>query len=441
MTKLEFGSILFLFFFFPIFFCIYYVVPNKWKNKVLFIGSIFFIICGRENLIWYFLIATFLAYFGMRLLWNLPKSISKKKMVCCIIGLEMIVWFSFICSFHEKKWIYPICYSIILLENIGSLLDFYIKKEKIPDIFSYFTYAACFPKLVIGPVISYFDMKEELENRAFTIESFSNGMLSFSKGLVTLILIVYPLSNLRVSLLEIPISVFSSWYLLFVITLEVCLFMKSYSNMAIGLGRMLGFSWRAETSYPLALSKLQYFFQNWHASIDAWWKRYFSILKLKIPMVFQFFLFVILLSFTYGIHSSFFFLMIGLGIMIEEKIRDRSEKQVPKVFSYLIHFLWIFIASLFFIPNQLIQKFFFGLFDFIHYPIVTRECSYLFYTHFWILLFALLIGIKIGFQIEQKMHQKRWFIWAQNIGLFVLFVIAVIMLITGIEHSSFVFKI
>jgi len=85
-------SILFLCFFFPIFYIIYYLIPKRYQNYWILLGSLFFIIFGRNSFIWYFLLISIITYFGMFLISNLPKKISKKKISYWVIGYLVSVY-------------------------------------------------------------------------------------------------------------------------------------------------------------------------------------------------------------------------------------------------------------------------------------------------------------------------------------------------------------
>ncbi|MCI8446634.1 MAG: hypothetical protein HFH31_03965, partial [Bacilli bacterium] len=173
-------SILFLCFFFPIFYIIYYLIPKRYQNYWILLGSLFFIIFGRNSFIWYFLLIIIITYFGMFLISNLPKKISKKKISYWVIGILIFIWFLFIREVKTSYGIsYPICYGIILLQNIVSLREFTKQNKKLPIILDYFTYSSFFPKLLLGPIVSYFDMEEDLKGRTISKTVITEGFFNF----------------------------------------------------------------------------------------------------------------------------------------------------------------------------------------------------------------------------------------------------------------------
>lgn len=432
---MEFGSISFLYFFFPFFFLIYYLLKEKWRNLWLCISSLFFIIYGRGSFVIYFFLITGLTYLGLANLNYLPKNISKKKITIWLIFLEILIWFFFIKNIKvEKLIIYPICYMIVLLSNIGTLLDFYKNKRKQPKFFNYMLYASCFSKLLFGPVLSYYDMEEELKKRIINRKEITDGCFLFLKGLFQNVLLMGMLSMLRVELFNIQTSILTTLVLIITTMLQVALFMMSYSNMSLGLSKMLGFNFKEESNYPLYLSKMKYFFSSWHYSIFNFWNQY---LKIKLPFFIELSLFMLLLASCYGLNYPIFlwFLFIGLGIMIEEKYL--SKKKIERRLLIIIHILWLTLSFIFLVqPN--ILKTWKNLFD---EPIWTKEIWYLVRTYGIILLLSFGVIFKIGKKLSCFVEKMSWYPIIRMILYFLCLWLTLIAFISGIQPSIWMFRI
>ena len=431
MTILEFGSILFLFFFFPFFFFIYYLIKDKWRNIWLLIGSIVFIMIGRNSFIWYFLMITGITYFSLSRLNKLPKNLSKKKITMWIIFIEILIWFLFIKDIKINNLIiYPICYIVVLLSNIGTLLDFLENKKKKPNLFYYLLYISCFSKLLFGPVLSYYEMEEGLKKRTITKEQIVEGGFLFLKGLFLNVLMLGMLSALQNQLLIIPTSIVSSLTVLITTMLQVVMFMMSYSNMSIGLSKMLGFSFEAETDYPLCLSKMNYFFHSWHFSISKWWDKY---LKIKCTLPVQIVLFMLGLSITYGLNYmiALWFLFIGVGVLIEELVL--SKRKLSKKVLYIVHFIWMVLSfALLVRPNIL---------KFIAVPFWNTEIKCLLTSYSLILLLSFIISLKIINKLTEKVKKSSWYHIGRMAIYVILLWITVIALISGIDSSVWMIRI
>lgn len=435
MAILEFGSISFLYFFFPFFFLIYYLLKEKWTNLWLFIGSIFFVIYGRDSFAIYFFLITILTYLGLSNLNRLPKNVSKKKITIWIICIEILIWFFFVKNIKvEKMIIYPICYMIILLSNIGTLMDFYKNKRKQPKFFNYMLYASCFSKLLFGPVLSYYDMEEEIKKRTINKESIINGCFLFLRGLFQNVLLMGMLSMLRIELFNIQTSILATWILIITTMLQVAVFMMSYSNMSLGLSKMLGFSFKEETKYPLYLSKMKYFFSSWHYSISNFWNQY---LKIKLPFFIELSLFMLLLASCYGLNYSIFlwFLFIGLGIIIEEIYL--SKKKISQRFLMVIHIIWL-ILSFIFLAQPNILKTWTNLFN---GPIWTKEIWYLIKAYGIILFIACCIVFKIGKKLFCFLEKISWYPIIRIILYCLCLWLTLIAFISGIHPSIWMFGI
>lgn len=432
---MEFGSISFLYFFFPFFFLIYYLVKEKWRNIWLCIGSLFFVVYGRDSFMIYFLIITGLTFFALSNLNHLPRNISKKKMVMWVIVFEVLIWFLFIRNIKIEQFIiYPICYMVILLSNIETLLDFYKNKRKSPNFFHYILYASCFSKLLFGPVLSYYEMEEEIRKRNISRDQITNGCFEFLRGLFENVLLMGMLSSLREELFIIPNSILASWILLITTMLQAILFMMSYSNMSSGLSKMLGFHFKEETNYPLCLPKMKYFFSSWHYSISNFWSQY---LKTKFPFLIQMAFFMLLLATCYGLNyvHALWFLLIGLGIIVEEIFL--SKKKLSKKTLMIIHIVWMTLSFTLFVGPNILETWK-SLFTM---PIWNKETGYLLSAYSFILLISFCIVFKMGKKLTNFLERFSWYQIIRLIFYLLCLWLTLIALISGIRSSIWIFRI
>lgn len=342
-------------------------------------------------------------FLGLSNLNHLPKNISKKKIIMWIIFLELLIWFIFIKDMKVKGLIiYPICYMMLLLSSVTTLLDFYKNKRKSPTFAHYLLYASCFSKLLFGPALSYYEMEEEIKKRSINREQIINGCFQFLRGLFQNVLLIGMLSALKEELLAIPNSMLSAWILLITTMLQIVLFMMSYSNMSLGLSKMLGFHFKEETNYPLCLSKMKYFFASWHYSVASFWNKY---LKDKFPFIVQMTFFMLLLSTCYGLNyvHALWFLFIGLGITIEELFL--SKKKIDKKYLMIFHIILMVLSFTFLVDTNIIDtwKNLFVL------PIWNTEIRYLLGAYSLVLIFSCCIVFKIGNKISHYLEKFTWY--------------------------------
>lgn len=390
------------------------------KNKWLLIGSLFFLICGRGHLALYSLLVTGMTYFVMSKLRTLPKSISKKKIMIWVIGILIIIWYFFVKDF--KNGIYPFCYTMMLLQNIVSLLTFYQEKKNVPSCLDYLTYIVCFPKLLLGPILPYFDM--ELQNRKHSKELFTTGFYLFLKGVFIRLLLVHHLVILKNNLLQLPSSSLGEWILLLVTMLIVLLFMKSYSNMSVGLGNMLGFTWKQEFPNLSKLFHLDEFFTSWHISLT-------TIFHDNVVGI-------ILLTLSYGMSINIlcWFFFIWLGMKLEIFVLKKYPIMVKSVYS----FLWILFSFVFLVrPNVAgIKESFTGLFK---TPFMEVNALYQWNSYLFLILIALIVCFQFGYKILKKVEKNKWFHWLRNICYLLLLILSMVALVSKTETSIWMFRI
>lgn len=439
---MDFCSILFLCFFFPIFYLVYYLLPKKYQNKWLCFSSMLFLMWGRDFFFLYFILISFSTYCFMRILKHLPRNLSKKKMMIWFTCFEILIWYLFIRNFRTTNGIiYPICYSIMLFQNLISLFDFYCNQKKIPSLFHYVTYISCFSKLLFGPVISYFEVEQELKKREISKTIIIDGSFLFLKGVFQNVLLVNGLSLLRDKLLFISSSILSNWFIVFITMLQIILWFMSYSNMSIGLSKMLGFSWELDFKYPLCLKKMNHFFENWHVSIFNCWNRYLS--KLKCPFFIKIVVLMFLFSITYGItwNLLLFFWMIGFLIMIERYMLKKIK--ISYFIRYVIHFMWMFLSCICLVRPGLdgIGETITGLFDILNLPLWTLEMEYYMRSYLVIVLISVVVCVPFLNPLWRKFEKNAWYHIGRNLLYMLLIGFTLVLLISNDYSFIWVFQI
>lgn len=414
----------------------YYLLPDKYKNIWLCFASIIFAISGRNSFIWFFLLTTGFTYLVLTKLNQLPKKISKKKIIIWTVFIELVMFVLFVKDMKQIHLIFPVCYMIVLLSNIKTMFDFYQNKRKTPKLFEYILYASCFSKLLLGPVLSYYEMEQEIKCRKIKKENITDGCFLFLKGLFENVLFVGMLAKMNQELLSNG-TILSTWILLITTLLQITFVMMSYSNMSFGLNQMLGFSFPVETSYPLCLSNLKYFFTSWHASIAHWWDQIFSTFMNKIPFFIQLMLYLFLFSTCYGFNYQFtlWFLSIGCFMLIGSATFYKNKNQSK--WNYVINFLFLTISSIFLVRPD----FFKTMKDLFTLPFWNGETKYLLSAYGILFIIALLIQSKLIQKLTCKLENKIWYLFFRMFGYLILLWFTIIALISGMDSSIWFFRI
>ena len=288
---MVFSSLTFLFYFLPIVLIIYYIVPKKAKNIVLLISSLLFYFYGEPKFGILMVISILLTYIHGLLMDKYPKRKKLFLISSVVISSGLLVVFKytdFIISninmvLHSNidlvKLSLPIGISFYTFQMISYIIDVYRGEAKVQKSFlKLATYVALFPQLIAGPIVRYTTIEDELDNRKYSFDNFSNGVRRFVIGLSKKILVANVLAS--------AISSFSTsqektvlfyWIYGLANALQIYFDFSGYSDMAIGLGKMLGFNFPENFNYPYISKSVTEFWRRWHITLGTWFKDYIYI--------------------------------------------------------------------------------------------------------------------------------------------------------------------
>ena len=281
---MAFSSISFLFYFLPLFFIIYYLIPARAKNVVLLAGSLFFYAWGEPRWILLLLasiLVTWLLGRAMR-----PEASAGRRRGLLILGLVFqlgllvavkYAGFFFGAFIDLPKLHLPLGVSFYTFHAISYLVDVY--RQKTPpqkNLLRLGLYLALFPKLVMGPIVPYHELEPALAQRTIDAQDVSDGCFRFTIGLAKKALLADALAGLVTGIWGdlASLTVLSAWLGLIGYALQLYFDFSGYSDMAIGLGRMLGFRFPENFRYPYLCSSISDFWRRWHISLGSWFKEY-----------------------------------------------------------------------------------------------------------------------------------------------------------------------
>jgi alginate O-acetyltransferase complex protein AlgI len=310
---MVFSSTFFLFLFLPVTLILSLISPKKFKNLVLFLSSVF-LYFWSEN--WYILILALSALidylaglvlagaFGNRNpIVRLEKGgtrtrIQKAALIASIItNLSLLGFFKYlnfginnynllvgVFGLESLKWnttlniILPLGISFYTFQSMSYTFDIYLGHTTATRNFiDYSTFIIMFPQLVAGPIVRYADVARELVKRVVTRDDFACGIRRFIVGLGKKVLIANILAEVVNQIFDIPFNQMTtglSWLGLFAFSLQIYYDFSGYSDMAIGMGRMLGFKFRENFRYPFVAASGTEYFQRWHISLNTWLRDY-----------------------------------------------------------------------------------------------------------------------------------------------------------------------
>ena len=275
---MVFSSIFFIFGFLPIFMLLYYLVPRKLQNPVLIIGSLFFYAWGEPVYVVLMLFSAVFNYFmGLDLeASGFDQKARKRSLIfAVIINLFILCFFK-----YNKELPLPIGISFYTFKNLSYIFDVYMGKiQAQKNIVTFGVYSTMFPHMAAGPIVRYADIENQLVRRPVSLAKFGIGAEYFIKGLAKKVLLADNLAAFygEINALGGDASMLTAWLGIILYTLQIYLDFSGYSDMAIGLGKMLGFDFQKNFDYPYTSLSVSEFWRRWHISLGSWFRDYIYI--------------------------------------------------------------------------------------------------------------------------------------------------------------------
>ena len=287
---MVFSSLTFLLLFLPAMLAVYFVCRKIWwRNAVLLIGSLFFYAWGEPVFVLVMAGVTFVVY-GGTLLFSVAKSKSAKKALYILtiaLSLGALIYFKYAAflanqilpifgiagAMHTPRL--PIGISFFTFQALTYAVDAYRGTVRVQKNYALLLlYVSCFPQLIAGPIVQYSDIEFELTERQTTLDDFSGGMRRFGIGLCKKVLIANILGEMLNTLPEAGASVAAAWLTSAIFALQIYFDFSAYSDMAIGLGRILGFRYLENFNYPYIARSVSEFWRRWHISLGQFFREY-----------------------------------------------------------------------------------------------------------------------------------------------------------------------
>ncbi len=306
---MVFSTPIFFFYFLVITLLAYYLVPRKLRNPVLLLSSLFFYWWGEGIYVLIMFLSTAIDYthgllverckargnlrgaklavassiiFNLALLgffkyWNfLAGSFAA-------LGLDFMPVIQYIrlpfldpIPFHL-----PIGISFYTFQTMSYTIDVYRGDTRAQrNILNFGTFVTLFPQLIAGPIIKYKDLGDQIDQRACTSEKFASGVQIFMVGLGKKLLLannVGMLWDAYKAMAPADLTVAGAWLGVLAFTFQIYFDFSGYSDMAIGLGRMLGFEFLPNFNYPYISRSITEFWRRWHISLSTWFREYLYI--------------------------------------------------------------------------------------------------------------------------------------------------------------------
>lgn len=295
---MVFSSFVFLLLFLPITLALYYLAPKKAKNGILFIASLVFYAWGEPIYILIMLFSTVFDYCNGLALERLEKK-NKNGARKGILILSVAVNIGLLCFFKYTDFVIetfdnigglnlrtigialPIGISFYTFQTLSYTIDVYRKQVKAQhSIISFGMYICMFPQLIAGPIVRYSDIEKQIDvnSRIMNPDKALSGAIRFSTGLAKKVLIANQAGALFSEIsAKSEASSAVAWLGALAFAFQIYFDFSGYSDMAIGLAKMLGFDLNENFDYPYMSGSITEFWRRWHISLGTWFREYVYI--------------------------------------------------------------------------------------------------------------------------------------------------------------------
>lgn len=292
---MVFSSLVFMFAYLPITLLAYYLVPRQGRNIFLFIVNLIFYGWGEPRLVLLMVFNIFFNYIGGWLVDKYRADAKKKKLfliLTCVLDIGILAVFKYtgmitetlnmlpFLNIPELQISLPIGISFYTFQTMSYVIDVYRDDAPVSKNFIDFgTYVALFPQLIAGPIVRYRDVAEQLVNRRETLEMFTRGVKLFMVGLAKKVIIANTMGTLTTNIFATTDEngVVGTWVGMIAYTFQIYFDFSGYSDMACGLGNMMGFEFLKNFNYPYIAKSITDFWRRWHISLSTWFKEYVYI--------------------------------------------------------------------------------------------------------------------------------------------------------------------
>ena len=443
--------------------------PMMWRNTALMIFSLLFYAWGEPVYVLLMLLSVCLNYFSGLVIAGFSGRIARKTALTIGVALNLAIlgsfkYLGFFCGILNDAGVallvpevaLPIGISFYIFQSISYLVDVYRKETPVQrNFFDLLLYIAMFPQLIAGPIVRYGTVADEINHRTVSEGDLAAGSYRFFIGLAKKVIFANILGEIATQLLGgdiTDLSAVGAWVGILAFTLQIYFDFSGYSDMAIGMGRCVGFHFPENFSHPYIATSMTDFWRRWHISLGSFFRDYVYIpmggnrrhQMLNILTVW------FLTGMWHGASWNFIIWGLYYGLIITLEKYTLLRYNVPRVFSHIYSLFLILVGwGIFYFddPTRLVQFFhaFFGLNPSQGFPL---EVESLISDNFWLIIaalaFCLPIRTKVAGWCDRLATSGRWTIGSYTLLLSRAVIAAAILavcvaLLIGATNNAFIY--
>ena len=369
---MVFSSLTFMFIFLPIVLIVYYIAPKQLKNLFILISGLIFYAWGEPLYVLVMIASTLIDYTAGLLIYKFDDKNAVRRL-CLIVSLVMNLGLLgvfkyggfvlenidavFGTTFYDPQHVLPlpIGISFFTFQSMSYTIDMYMRKIKVQkNPISFAAFVTLFPQIVAGPIVRYDDIAAELDDRTINLDCLYEGIIKFITGLGKKVLIANNIGMLWTTVKGFEtgeLSVLTAWIGIIAYTFQIYFDFSGYSDMAIGLGKMMGFNFPQNFNYPYQSKSISEFWRRWHITLGAWFKSYvyFPLGGSRKGMkrtVFNLAVVWLLTGIWHGASWNFILwgVLYGVVIILEKLFLGKILDRIPSFFSWLYTMLLVVLG-------------------------------------------------------------------------------------------------
>ena len=432
---MVFSSLYFLFLYLPIVLLVYYITPLKWRNLWLLVVNLIFYGWGEPKYILLMIFTIVLDYFcglivARRKLQGDDKGARTAVAVALVLNLAILFFFKywdlvartfqhFGVGMPVLNLTLPSGVSFYTFQTMTYPVDIYRGDAEVQkSIVSFGTFVTLFPQLIAGPIIKYKELADQMTYRTHSPEQFASGVQVFVVGLAKKVLLANNIGKLWDVYLALPtdqLTVSGAWLGVVAFSLQLYFDFSGYSDMAVGLGRMLGFEFLRNFNYPYISKSVTEFWRRWHISLGSWFREYLYIPlggnRVKKPRLF-FNLLVVWAATGIWHGASWNFLIWGLYfaalIILEKAFLGKLLEKCPAVVQHIYTLFLVLVSWAIFAVEDFghMGVYLSAMFGFAPAGLASPSVAYYFTSFLPMLIIGAVAATPLATKLWKKLPEK-----------------------------------
>ena len=462
---MVFSSLEFLYAFLPLVLAVYFIAPKKLKNTVLLVFSFAFYWWGEPKYAVLMLVTITFCYFAGRVIERIRETRWAKPLLIISVAvplgfLAVFKYTDFLISTVNGitnadipllKLALPIGISFYTFQALSYVVDVYRKDTPAQkNWINLAAYIVLFPQLIAGPIVRYTTVAEDLDGRTHSLEKVAKGMRRFVFGLGKKVLIANILGSLVTAYrASAEPSVVFSWVYAVAYSLQIYFDFSAYSDMAIGMGDILGFRFLENFNYPYISKSITEFWRRWHISLGSWFRDYVYIpLGGNRTTKFRHIINILIVWSLTGIwHGAGWTFMswgvyFGILLILEKFIFGKALKKAP---SFVQHFYVVFaviISFVLFNATTFTEAWtdLKNMFGFGGLPLITADTIYNIRSYIVVLIVAMFAATPVFRKIGERIESKKFMVVVEPLLVALVLVVCTAYLVDGSFNPFLYFR-